>query len=217
MSKQVLYAPRSEDNPWRVDTWMNTAEWKEVSRWYPFSLRSLMPDGRWYEHARCKVRDNASQIMKALAVTRPRDYFVIVQCTLVGNDGREKAVVYFPGSEQTISHERARRSLRAGIPSGESSNNRKRGIGMAEQPQEYRWTQVELAGILEMSVIADLERLISDPGRKHRYEFANSYALNALQNLADAEILPDDIRVLVQRILALHKTASDPFFRDEPS
>src|SRR5579859_4791468 len=81
---------------------------------------------------------------------------------------------------------------------------------MAEQ--EHRWTQVELAGILEMSVIADLERLIADPGRKHRYEFANSYAINALQNLADAEILPDEIRVLVQRILALHKTASDPFF-----
>jgi len=81
---------------------------------------------------------------------------------------------------------------------------------MAEQ--EHRWTQVELAGILEMSVIGDLERLIADPGRRHRHEFANSYAINALQNLADAELLPDDIRVLVQRVLALHKTASDPFF-----
>ena len=81
---------------------------------------------------------------------------------------------------------------------------------MAEQ--EHRWTQVELAGILEMSVIADLERLIADPGRRHRHEFANSYAINALQNLADAELLPDDIRALVERILALHKTASDPFF-----
>jgi hypothetical protein len=79
---------------------------------------------------------------------------------------------------------------------------------MAEQPQ---WTHTELAGILEMSVISDLERLIADPGRKHRYEFANSYAINALQNLADAEVLHNDIRVLVQRILALHKTASDPF------
>jgi len=83
---------------------------------------------------------------------------------------------------------------------------------MAGQPQQHRWTQVELAGILEMSVIADLERLIADPGRKHRYEFANSYAINALQNLADAEIVPDEIRALVERILALHKTASDPFF-----
>lgn len=89
---------------------MNTAEWKEVSRWYPFSLRSLLPDGHWYEQARCKSRDNAYEIMKALAETHQwRTYFVIVQCTLVGNDGREKAVVFSGGSEQTILHERARR------------------------------------------------------------------------------------------------------------
>ena len=103
------YAPKAEDNPWRVDTWMNTDEWKGVSRWYPFSLRSLMPDGRWSERARCKMRDDAYQIMRALAGSERRDYFVIVQCTLVGNDGREKTVVYFPGSEQAILHERARR------------------------------------------------------------------------------------------------------------
>ena len=109
MSKQTLYAPKAEDNPWRVDTWMTTSEWKEVSRWYPFSLRSLMPDGRWSEWARCKMRDDAYQMMKALAATRSRSYFVIVQCTLIGNDGREKAVVCFGGSEQTILHERARR------------------------------------------------------------------------------------------------------------
>src|SRR5260370_15619682 len=59
--------------------------------------------------------------------------------------------------------------------------------------QEHRWTQVELAGIFEMSVIGDLERLIAAPGRRHRSEFANSYAINALQNLADSEILPDEI------------------------
>jgi hypothetical protein len=35
--------------------------------------------------------------------------FVIIQCTLVGNDGREKAVVFSGGGEQTILHERARR------------------------------------------------------------------------------------------------------------
>jgi len=95
----TAYAPYADENPWQLDTFMNAEEWKEVSRWYPFSLRSLMPDGRWFEHARCKMRDNAYQIMRALAATRPRDYFVIVQCTLVGKDGREKAVVCFPGSE----------------------------------------------------------------------------------------------------------------------
>ena len=109
MSKQVLYAPKAEDNPWRVDTWMNTDEWKEVTRWYQFSLRSLMPDGRWSERARCKMRDDAYQIMKALVATRPRDFFVIVQCTLVGNDCREKAVVCFPGTEERLLQERQER------------------------------------------------------------------------------------------------------------
>src|SRR5260370_6865388 len=46
-------------------------------------------------------RDDAYQMMKARASTRPHDYFVIVQCTLVGNDGREKAIVCFPGSEES--------------------------------------------------------------------------------------------------------------------
>ncbi len=50
-----MYAPRDEKNPWGIqDTFMNVDEWKEVSRWYPFSLRSLMPDGRWLEEARCR-------------------------------------------------------------------------------------------------------------------------------------------------------------------
>src|SRR5437660_10583739 len=106
MAGQVQYAPKADDNPWHVDTLMNADEWKEVSRWYPFSLRSLMPDGRWYEQSRSKTRDSAYEIMKALAITRPRVYFVIVQCTLVGNDGREKAVVCFPGSETSLLRER---------------------------------------------------------------------------------------------------------------
>jgi len=88
---------------------MNTDEWKEVSRWYPFSLRSLMPDGRWFEHSRSKMRDSSYEVMKALASANPRKYFVIVQCVLIGNDGREKAVVFFPGSEQTILRERQER------------------------------------------------------------------------------------------------------------
>lgn len=107
--QQTTYAPKDENNPWRVDTWMNTAEWKEVSRWYPFSLRSLMPDGRWSERARCKMRDDAYEIMKALAGSGRRTYFVIVQCTLVGNDGREKAVVFSPGSENSLLRERQER------------------------------------------------------------------------------------------------------------
>jgi hypothetical protein len=68
-----------------------------------------MPDGRWYEHARCSLRDKAYQIMQALADQPGHGYYVIVHCTLVGKDGREKAVVFSGGSEQTILRERARR------------------------------------------------------------------------------------------------------------
>ena len=39
------------------------------------------------------MRDNAYQIVRALAATRPRDYFVIVQCTLVGRDGRKTSLL----------------------------------------------------------------------------------------------------------------------------
>jgi len=109
MTGEATYPPRAEDNPWRVDTFMTVDEWKEVSRWYPFSLRSLMPDGRWYEYARCKMRDEAYQIMRALAARPGHYYYVIVQCTLVGKDGQEKAVVFAGGSEQTILHERQER------------------------------------------------------------------------------------------------------------
>jgi acyl carrier protein len=105
----TVHAPYADENPWRLDTFMNAEEWKEVSRWYPFSLRSLMPDGRWFEQARCKSGNSAYSIMKALAATRPRDYFVIVQCTLRGKAGREKAVVCFPGSETSLLQERQRR------------------------------------------------------------------------------------------------------------
>ena len=104
------YAPYDEKNPWKLDSFLNADEWKEVSRWYSHSLRQLLPDGRWYEYARCGSRDKAYQIMKALAA-RPGhpEYYVIVQCTLVGKDGREKAVVFSGGSEQMILREREAR------------------------------------------------------------------------------------------------------------
>ncbi len=62
-----------------------------------------------------------------------------------------------------------------------------------------------------MASLANLEKLIADLGRKYRVEFARDYTINALKYIADAEVLPDDIRVLVQRIPALYETASDPF------
>ncbi len=112
-TQTIAYAPYDEHNPWKLDTFMTPEEWKEVSRWYDYSLRSLMPDGRWYEHARCKSRESAYQILRALAACNPHDLYVIIHCTLVGKDGREKAVYCFPYSEQTIQAERqARRNKR---------------------------------------------------------------------------------------------------------
>jgi hypothetical protein len=47
--------------------------------------------------------------MRALAAVKTRDYFVIVQCMLTGNDGREKFVVCFPGTEERLLQERQER------------------------------------------------------------------------------------------------------------
>jgi hypothetical protein len=81
-------------------------------------------------------------------------------------------------------------------------------MNMAEQPQ---WTRDEVKGLLERGTIADLEKLIANPGRKYREQYAHTYAINALRNIADSELLPDDVRALVQRVLELHEKASDPF------
>ena len=79
---------------------------------------------------------------------------------------------------------------------------------MVEQPQ---WTRDEVRGLLERGPIADLEKLIANPGRKYREQYAHTYAIDALRNIADSELLPDDVRALVQRVLELHEKASDPF------
>jgi hypothetical protein len=55
------------------------------------------------------MRDEAYQIMKALAGVNPHKYFVIVQCVLIGNDGHEKAIVCFPGNETSLLRERQER------------------------------------------------------------------------------------------------------------
>ena len=80
---------------------------------------------------------------------------------------------------------------------------------MAEE--QTRWTHDDVKTLLERGTIADLEKLIAHPGTQYRQEKANSYAVNALKLLAESDVLPDDIRSLVQRIFELHETASDPF------
>jgi hypothetical protein len=76
---------------------------------------------------------------------------------------------------------------------------------------DRHWTHEELKGLLEKSSIADLEKLIATPGHKYREQFAHSYAINALRKIAESDVLPEDIRVPVQRVLELHEQASDPF------
>jgi hypothetical protein len=81
-------------------------------------------------------------------------------------------------------------------------------MNMAEQPQ---WTRDEVKGLLERGPIADLEKLIANPGRKYREQYAHTYAIEALKTIADSELLPDDVRALAQYVLELHEKASDPF------
>ena len=69
------------------------------------------------------------------------------------------------------------------------------------------WTHEELKVLLEMRSIADLEKLIANPGRKYREQYAHTYAINALRNIAASDVLPEDIRVLVQRVYDLHEKA----------
>ncbi len=76
---------------------------------------------------------------------------------------------------------------------------------------ERQWLHDELKGILELGPIADLEKLIANPGRKYREQYAHTYAIDALRNIAESDVLPEDIRVLVQRVLELHEKASNPF------
>ena len=76
---------------------------------------------------------------------------------------------------------------------------------------ENQWTHKQLKDLLEMGPIADLEKLIANPGRKYRPEFAHTYAITALRNVAESDVLPEDIRALVKRVLELHEKASDPF------
>ena len=76
---------------------------------------------------------------------------------------------------------------------------------------ENLWTHKQLKGLLELGPIADLEKLIANPGRKYRPEFARTCAITALRNVAESEVLPEDIKVLVLRVLELHEKASDPF------
>lgn len=73
------------------------------------------------------------------------------------------------------------------------------------------WDSEVLKHALEASPVANLEKLIAEPGRKYREEFAKDYAIDALKYLTYSDVLPEDIRAVVVRVLELSKQASDPF------
>jgi hypothetical protein len=42
MAKQAMYAPKADNNPWRIDDMKTTEQRLQIALWYPFSLRSLI-------------------------------------------------------------------------------------------------------------------------------------------------------------------------------
>jgi len=90
-----------------------------------------------------------------------------------------------------------------------TAEQEKQESSMAEE--QARWTHEDVKTLLERGTIADLEKLIAHPGKQYRQDFANTYTINALKLLAESDVLPEDIRSLVQRIFELHQIANDPF------
>ena len=96
-----MYAPKSEDNLWRVLDMKTTEEWLQIALWYPFSVRSLIElDGRWLENAICSSRDNAYYVMKALSAKNYDAFYIVVQHFRYGKEGREKVILFAPNERQ---------------------------------------------------------------------------------------------------------------------
>jgi hypothetical protein len=91
MNASTLYAPRSEDNPWRVLDLKTTEEWMRLALWYPFSVRVLNEiEGRWSEGAVTPSRDQAYHVMKALEAAHRDVSYLVVQQLRYGKEGRER-------------------------------------------------------------------------------------------------------------------------------
>lgn len=102
MVEQAMYAPKAENNPWRINNDMKTTEERlQIALWYPFSVRSLIQlNGHWMEDAICGSRDNAYHIMKALSAQNYDDYYIVVQHFRYGKEGREKVILFAPNERQ---------------------------------------------------------------------------------------------------------------------
>jgi hypothetical protein len=97
-----LWSPRDPENPFRIACYTLTDEaWREIARWYPFSVRLLIQsDGAiWQEQARTRSWDQAKEAMNTLAQLHPEPSasWVVMKCELRGKEGREKPVLWYPG------------------------------------------------------------------------------------------------------------------------
>ncbi|EFH86401.1 hypothetical protein [Ktedonobacter racemifer] len=96
-----LWSPRDAENPFRVECPLSNEEWREISLWYPFSIRSLEKKqgekGIWQEQARTYGWNDAKETMQALAATHnEQTVWVAMKCERRGKEGREKLVMWYP-------------------------------------------------------------------------------------------------------------------------
>lgn len=107
MSKTEQWSPRDDRNPYRVWDLLTVEEWRQISRWYPFSMRVLATTSKpeWRERARCETWDQAREIMQLLAQANKKTYlpaWVVMKCSLVGKEGRERPVLWYPSQGSAL-------------------------------------------------------------------------------------------------------------------
>lgn len=102
MTETEQWSPRDDRNPYRVWDLLTTEEWRRISRWYPFSVRVLATTVKpeWHERARCETWDQAREIMQLLGKANEdkahQPAWVVMKCSLVGKEGRERPVLWYP-------------------------------------------------------------------------------------------------------------------------
>jgi hypothetical protein len=97
-----LWSPRDSENPFRMACPTLTDEaWREIARWYPFSVRVFIQSDTapWQEQARTHSWEQAKEAMTTLAQLHPDPSacWVVMKCELRGKQGREKPVLWYPG------------------------------------------------------------------------------------------------------------------------
>ncbi len=108
-TEQESWAPRADNNPYRAWGMTTAQEWKEISRWYPFSVRvyvTTTDHPEWHEQARCSTWEKAREIMQLLGKAHERDAhlpaWVVMKCSLVGKEGREKPILWYPSQGSVL-------------------------------------------------------------------------------------------------------------------